>query len=771
MPIGSVSLNYTLNNFEIKKTFDTRINIKTELEFLRFGSKYQPDALGLAYVSSPSIDTEKNILLIDNSNGIKENAKEAFKEELFLNDNFEIGYAGFDIADVFKEIDGIETPLYYWHDLSSAQSFNNLEILDSNKQPVDPKLWMYIDESQTLGTTRKGIYSNLVCELNKTERSYEIYFVRYKDLITNQVVETLLDSQLYYEQASYFSERNKREYILTQQNGKYFLNIVFDSYTYSPTPSQTSQRYSLRRRSFSKVILEKPGLVPTSERWNMKITPGDFYHNGYKYWVPEYYLQMFSPAFPYRFIKENKGTVVNNRLIYLEKHPIANLGISGYYLYIIFKESNGTVKRCFTNDPDADTYVTKQGFVTDIFYEKDGIKSVSANSGFILMNEDIPQDQEVYVTCRYVERYYNYEYLSVNPSINPDILGKKLVFYMIPDASERSVHHLAIDDNGVIVDASESPLFISFDGAATSGALNTLTDLSLLEEDYFTGYELEILSGVNSGFKTKIASYDKDSKTIFFNETLDLPIVEKTTYRIIKKIEPYYSNGHSYIGWNGLAENNAYFKIGEVHVVQTLSLSDISMLDTRVLGGGIREKEIEAALKLQNEVSWYWDIGNWDGTAYPGMGAILVHLPRYILKEMGGDFEREQVEDIVKRHVASGSYVIIRYYDESTEISNIEPGDKQVKISWNLINANQYNIYIGSSPDNLSLYSVQPGTRTSVVITGLENDKSYYVQVAPIVGGIERLGSKILGFMPFNYSNTLPPVKYGEERYIQGSYV
>lgn len=771
MSIGSVSFNYTLNNFEVKKTFDTRINVKTELEYLRFGTKYTSEGLGLAYVSSPALNTEKNILLIDNSNTISSNAKESIEENKYLTDDFETNYAGFYVSDVIQMIDGVETPFYYWHDMTDVLSFNNLEILDSNRNPVDPKLWVYFDETSKLGYQRRGVYSNLVCSIDSFKNSYEVFYIRYKDLTTNLVVEKLLDSKVYYEQASFLSERTKREYIITQLENQYTINIVFDSFNYSPTPSSSSQRFWLKRKSLSKIALKKPGNVSTSERWNLKVTPGDFYHNGHKYWVPEYYLQMFSPAFPYRLVKENKAIIVNKRLIYLENHPIANLKIDGYFIYIILKEANGTVKRCFTNDPNADTYITKQGFVTDIFYEKDVIESISDNSGFILLNQDIPSGQEVFITCRYIERYYSYDHLSVNPSINPEVLGKKLIFYILPNAGERSVHHLAVDKNGIIVDSSESPKFITFEGISTDGSLNSLSDIELPALDYFTGYELEILSGPNSGFKTRVTGYNGETKTITFSNSPTTPLTEKVSYRVVKKYEPYNSGSDSYIGWKGTAMQNAYFEIGEVYVIQTLSTSDISLLDTRVLGGGISEKNIQSALKLQNESSWYWDLGNWDGTAYPGMGAIIVNLPRYILKELGGEFEREQVEEIVKRHAASGSYIIIKYYDESTEIIDIEPGNKQAKIRWGLVNANQYNVYIGSSPDNLSLYSTEPGTRTSIIINNLENDKNYYVQVTSVVGGIERLGSKVLGFMPFNYSSTLPPIKYGENKFIQGSYV
>jgi hypothetical protein len=688
MSIGSVSFKYTINNFNIEKNFDTRVNVKSELEYLRFGSSFSNQGLGLSYITSPGIDSDKNILLIDKSNGITINAKENQIEQEFNTDNFIIDYAGFSITDVVKTIDGEVTPLYYWHDMSEVVSFNNLEILDGNKKPVDPKLWSFYDETATLGYNRKGIYSNFICNISKKENRYEIYYVRYKDLLTNIVVEKLLDSKLFYEQAAFESVRSKREYILTQVGNSYNVNIVFDSLNFSPTPLTNSHRYWLKRRSQSKITLEKPGIVSPSERWNMKISPGDFFKNDLKYWIPEYYLQLFSPTFPYKLVKEKEAVVINKNIIYIDSNPIADLSVAGYYIYIIIKEPNDAVKACYTNDPDADTYVTKQGFVTDIFYEKNVIKSISAGSGFIELNKSIPEGMKVYVTCRYIERFYSYDYISVNPSINPEILGKRIVFYVVPGYSDRAVHHLSIDANEIIQDAS-------------------------------------IESNI----------------------------------------------GLSYSNWLGHAVTQGYFEIGDVYVTQNLSIPDISLLDTRILGGGVSDKNLGSALKLQNEVSWYWDIGNWDGTAYPGMGAIIVHLPRYILKELGGEFERDQVLQIVKRHAAAGSYIIIKYYDESTEIKSILPGDKQAEIEWYMVNANSYNIYLGSSPDNLTLYSTQPGTRTKLLISNLDNDKIYYVQVSPIVGGIERLPSRVLGFMPFNYSSTLPPIKYGENKFIEGSYV
>lgn len=768
MPIGSVSFNYTLNNHSIEKKFDTRINVKDEIEFLRLGSRYANQSLGVSYISSPKINTKKNILIIDKSNVISRNSKESIEEEEFRVDDIIIDYAGFHITDVVKNTDGVDTPLYYWHDLSHVQNISNIELLNEDKLPVSKTLWSYYDESATIGYSKKGIYTNLICNIK--EEVYEIYYVRYKNLDNQLVIESLLDSRIFYQQASYSSSSEKREYTITQVGNSYSVKVGFDSYNKSPTPSTDSQRFWFKRRKQSKISVEAPALGGMQDRWNFKITPGDFFYNGKKYWVPEYYTQLFNPAFPYRVIKEQKATRINSSLFHLDINPISNLGIQEFYFYIVVKKEDGAITHAFTDDPDSDTYITKQGFVSDIFYEKNAIKSVSSNSGFFQLDRDIEEGSNVYASYRYVERYYSYDDLSVNPNINPDILGKKIIFYMVPNASSRGVHHLVIDNDDSILESSETQGYTNFNGIAAGGSQNTLSDPNLSESDFYSGYEIELLSGPNSGFKTKISGYNSLLKTLSLTNSAGQDIEKETVYRIIKKVSSYNSSGYFYGGWESLAQGRFYLIIAEAFILQTLSIPDIELLDTRILGGGIAKEQIGSAIKLQNESEWYWDLGNWDGKAYPGMGTIVVNLPRYILKELGGEFGREQVEEIVKRHTSSGSFIIIEYYDESTEILNITPRDKEAYLEWRLINANYYDIYLGNSPDNLQKYSSEPGTRTSITLKNLENDKNYYVQIVPIVGGISRLGSKILGFMPFNYSSSLPSMKYGEKEFGNGSY-
>ncbi|MDD3412417.1 MAG: hypothetical protein PHY47_00290 [Lachnospiraceae bacterium] len=774
MPVGTISLKYTTKKFPINKTFDTRINIKDNVEQLRFSTVFSEDAVGISFIDAPRISIEDNVLIKEPISSIAQNNKASAIESQYLTDDFAINFASFYITDIVNEVEGEKVPLYFWHDLTPRPNISNLQILDGSKNPVNSNLWRYENESNSLGYLRSGIYTNLQCIVDRKEGAYEVFYIRYYDNDRNEMLTELLDSKPFYSQSSFINARTSREYVLSQTTSGYRINVVFDSMNYSPTPLVGSQRFFIKNREKSKISIEKPSATLSVQRWNLRISPGDFLAEGRRYWIPEYYTQLYSPNFPYKIEKEREVELFDRDIVYTNLFPIASLQIEGFFVYILFRDSTGAVVKAITNDPLADTYITKQGFVTNIFYDKDGIESISANSGFIKLKEKVSENYKVYMSYRYIENYFTYLDLSVNPSINPDILGKRMVLYVIPDAEERAAHHLVVDESGTILESSLTDLNKSFEGVADSGSTEYIEDLNLPEEDYFSHFELEILSGFNSGIRVKISSYN--NHRLYFEDQMSFPVEKGTHYRILKKIDSYthfdptLNKTYSYTGWNDIAYANQYIKLGDVFVIQNLTISDIKSYDSRIHGGGLKDEKEDAGLQLQDEARWYWDIGNFDGTPYPGMGAILVELPRYILKELGGPFERKQVREIVLRHMGAGSYPVIKYYDYSTEITKVTPGDKEVLVEWDLIDASEYNIYIGNSPDNLFFYQSQPGTRTSAKVTGLENNKIYYIQIEPIVGGVARLRSRIMSFMPFNYSNTLPPVKYGEGIFATGSY-
>lgn len=777
MPVGNLKLQYASKGLIVKKKYDSRIIVKDTVEQLRFSTSYEKGSIGVSYISAPVLNVDENILIKDTSYFLNGNTLEEQTDFLKLTDNFEVAHANFWITDIFTEINGEEIPLYLRHDLSAIENFSHLEILDSNYNPIDPELWFFIDESIAQGTSYKSIYTNLESSIDKKNSTYELYYVRYKDLTTNSVVTEILDTKPFYQRSSFFTERTQRQYVLTQEDSTFNVQVVFDSLNNSPTPYVGGQRYSVKIFKESVISVQKPAASLPSERWYLRISPGDIKHSGKRYWTPEYYTQLYNPVYPYRSIKEKEGIFVERDLLYTDIFPIANLGISGFFVEIILKNKEGEIIRAITNDPNADTYITKSGFVTSVFYEKDVIESISSNSGFIKLKQKIPSDLRAFLSYRYEEKYLTYNKISVNPSINPEILGKRIVIYCKPEESEQAIHHLVVKENGLIEKSSETHRFETVEGTAISGNIDSLIDDNLSsDQDFYSGYELEILSGDNSGRKVKILGYDKTLQKIFFEDTLPQPIIEGVIYRINKYLTSYETTDnvlqktYSYVGWEEEAYLNMDLKLADIYVIQTIVINDIKDFDARVLGGGVKEERVKDALSLQDEVRWYWDIGSFDGDPYPGMGSVLIELPRYILKELDGPFTREQVEEIVIKHMGDGSYPLIKYYDASTEITSIDTGDGFVEVKWRLINANKYNIYIGNTADNLSLVKEEPGTRNSTRIENLENNKQYYIQIEPVVGGVERLRSRALSFIPFSFAELDPPILYDRGLYSGGTY-
>lgn len=91
----------------------------------------------------------------------------------------------------------------------------------------------------------------------------------------------------------------------------------------------------------------------------------------------------------------------------------------------------------------------------------------------------------------------------------------------------------------------------------------------------------------------------------------------------------------------------------------------LQIVDTRVRGGGLKEEITKALMQeLEPESQHYWDIGYWDGEPFMENAVLVVRLPKQILQEYGGRHTRQEVEEIIQRHVAWGVLVIIEYVED-----------------------------------------------------------------------------------------------------------
>ena len=108
-------------------------------------------------------------------------------------------------------------------------------------------------------------------------------------------------------------------------------------------------------------------------------------------------------------------------------------------------------------------------------------------------------------------------------------------------------------------------------------------------------------------------------------------------------------------------------------------VSGIAMSDVRRRGGGIRPTS-SAASSAGTEHCF--DTGHWDGVPYPGGACFFVEVPVEILEGAGGQFYADEVREILERHVALGVYPVIHTYGIDPAITEVEPGDGSVTVTW-----------------------------------------------------------------------------------------
>jgi len=872
MSVSNIGFGIKINQVPIQIDFDTRVNIRKDFIYARNATSFFPKEVGVSYLDRSDINPIDNIFIADKTDLVFENSPIQVLEQVKYTKIFQMPKGKFLISDVFITTpEGIDQAQYYWHDLSTLPfDIINIEVLNSNFEPVPAQNYVYYNETSLLGYNCRHIYTNLQSTYSQTNNTYQVYFVRYTRQDTLETSVELLNPKPIYVENLFTSGANYRTYSIQENYGQNEITINFNSKVYSPTP-YTISRVSIKVSEEERIYVEKPVFSSSKKRWKLRVNKGEFFkttsgsisdldigigdggsdtfdlsaplvyvasmvvsvggtpshyptdfdilrrtgpnntdqikfttapNTGQhivvsfeydpqvaKYYIPEYDNQIFSPTEPYKQIKEQICYIVNERLIYVQPAPIATLNLPGFYLYIVQKDINGKPVLAITNDPNADTYVDLMGNISNQPYNKSGIQSVSEQDGFIYLNTNISTNLPTYITYKYSEDYFVYNNLEINPTLNEGIRDNKAVVYIKPELSRmtvtgkstntiaRSVYHLIVDIYDNIILSNENIRFVYSEGVASGGSLNTLIDTSLALNGLYAGFELEILDGPNLGRRLKITNFDSITKTLTVSATYIGAITSGTRYRINRKYnsysvtDPVTSTLIAFIGWKDFYQQYPYFGIilSEVRLVNLVSAVQFPIYDVRQLGGGIREDSSLSALTAQNRVNDYWDYGYWDGRSYPGMGALLIEMPRTILRERGGAFTADQVKDIAMRHMADGYYPIIKYYDRNTEILKLIPSNQKITIFWKDVGADSYNIHYGDDPTLLEDMVSVSGNILFKEISSLESNRTYYFSVEAVVDGLASYPSRIASAIPYDLS-IRSSLYYGNAVYESGSY-
>ena len=192
--------------------------------------------------------------------------------------------------------------------------------------------------------------------------------------------------------------------------------------------------------------------------------------------------------------------------------------------------------------------------------------------------------------------------------------------------------------------------------------------------------------------------------------------------------------------------------IGTASITRECSISDLNYVDVRENGGGLAnriEDNLPNFINDYPELQWISE-DSISGRPIPMMESAVVRLPFEILEEGGGAFSREDVESIVRLHMALGSHPIIQYFADTPEVQDVafmvDPGI--VTFTWSSTNAETYNIYVGGSPTEGFTVIQSEGTTDTIFPNSLHKtvfatdldvalDGKFYVYVAPVNDGHE----------------------------------
>ena len=120
--------------------------------------------------------------------------------------------------------------------------------------------------------------------------------------------------------------------------------------------------------------------------------------------------------------------------------------------------------------------------------------------------------------------------------------------------------------------------------------------------------------------------------------------------------EVFFDTAPCYHNFTGDPSGNLDFCLGSVSLAPHAKATDVDVIDTRSRGGGLKpDVDLDKVELVQPESQFYWDIGYFDGKAFPSNGVLVVQVPKAL------ESREDEVREKVNKHAAYGEYCIIDF--------------------------------------------------------------------------------------------------------------
>lgn len=686
------------------RLIDTYINILDRKEAILYQTLVPDYAVNSAFVVGAQVSSENTLQIVDRSGDLSANRVEDIRLHIVDTQSFTVQSESFVVTDIFVEgTNEIELPLFYKHVLNTT----SLPRLDTDIFELDPDYTLIFVEVldtvfrvvnnvlMTVDHEHGIVYSNFQNRYASAQ-DYECFYVKYtvRNNATGVIYAytDLLNQEPAYRMAT-FDDLDESSLLLKTDGRKvYTLDPIMGAYSVRlPQGGHIAYQHT----ADSKISVLPPPTRSTFDSWYVKVSNGAFLQTIgsllYKYYIGEFYEQTFNPYAPLKQSYKEESTVIGGSLIKSDYGDIVLDTDELIYLDIILNDADGVALAAYTTDVDLDGTPASNGANYSVWtpLNHDGIKSVDKKNGLVEIDGlQLRLDYQVEMTYHYTETAYEFTLVDLNPLTNRSMLSNSLVLFVVPDLagveSSKTLYYLILDENGLVI-----------------------------ETDWLD-----------------LSSYDP----IYYRALPSYLVGSPPAHEIFVDLYTTEGAGEALV-------------LGEVSTINPASLPGLTVLDTRIEGGGLKESRIDEAIELQPEVRWFHNIGTWNGVPYPGTANFLVEIPSDLVAGSGGDLSPALIKEVMDRHVGAGIYPVVRQYAPEITLLSLEPTDTDVTLEWEgrgfplqtldpLSTAElAYNIYYKTiNADRWTLANVTPVVESisnSYTILGLSTSVTYDIVIVP----------------------------------------
>lgn len=636
--MSSIEIELILNGPRKRRELSLAAHVNKYLENIIYSKRIQEAACPLDYFENESINADRNIFIFDKSFLANSNKKDLslFKKKFNQVDSKTIVTAYKEILVTNKlavSKEGKELPLFYRHKLKNGTKEVDIEIVTNKDEELLGSYLIDLDDN--------SIYTNYKNEFDLETGKYRLFIIHSVDSENNATKEIMNLSSIVGEVS--WEDIDLETGTLKKGTVGYSKEENSTGYTFRMTGDGP---WYWKPKETSSIFLKKPSEGSSKDNWNIKVTNGEIknYSNGQykKYWIPEFAQQAFSPFAPYSFMSYDEAYFVNKKALNLSRNKTGILPEKQMHLEVICFDESERIIEVYTTD------ISKSGNYfenTDVIYKTEGIESWDNSSGIVIFSEELESRYSYKANYFFELEEYEMKEISFNPLQNKDIKNYNWVIYCIPDLSydEKSIHYLGVDKEGII-------RFVS------QGLSRNHPSFKLKQQD----------NSLNPG--TLIGKKYYSSRQDEFSFTRD---------------------------YSSLSENEfQYLILGEIGIMEKELQENSFFVDVREKERNIKKNKIESVIRRNPKIlQSQYGYGE-QGQEYSRNNVLIYEIPITVLKEFGGIFSEEDIEDILKKSAPASKKIIIDYEYKvpSVKIDNTEPLSVSFELSWEGQNL-KYNIY------------------------------------------------------------------------------